>query len=682
VAIDDQGSVIATGSDDHTVKLWDAAALSELTTLSGHETLVTSLDFSDDGQLLASSSADHTVRIWSMPNGRQLHTLQHDQWIHKVVISPDGRWVATVQSFIVAGRQLKLWDLQEQKLAYLLLDPESSWASGLAFSPDGKTIAMGRADDAVTLWDIGTANFRRTAPHSNAVNSIFFSKDGALVFTASADGSVGISDTRSGRVLARLIALAGTSDWVAVTPDGMFDGTPAAWSALAWRFGGNTFDTAPVESFVNEFYFPGLVSEIIRGRYPTAPVNIAEVDRRQPELELSVSGLPESGVVGARTVTVNLSVKEAAPGPGYPSGSGARDVRLFRNGSLVKLWPGDVLNADGAATLNAEVSLVAGPNRLQAYAFSNSNIKSADAVLEVEGAASLARQGKLVLVGVGINQYDNSDFNLSYAVTDIDAFIEEVRQQQERLRKFAEIDVVRLVDNTATKQSILAALADLTSLQPEDAVMLYYAGHGTTDGDRFYILPHDLGYSGGRSQLDQQGFDSMLRHGISDRELASVFERIDAGEILLFIDACNSGQALEAGEKRRGPMNAKGLAQLAYDKGMNIITAAQGFQLANEHSALGHGFLTYALVEEGLKTPKADTAPRNRQVTVREWLDFSTARVPEIHAGLLRDSTRGLGQKVRAAAADERDQWELQQPRVFYRREAEAEGFVVATVNE
>jgi uncharacterized caspase-like protein len=321
---------------------------------------------------------------------------------------------------------------------------------------------------------------------------------------------------------------------------------------------------------------------------------------------------------------------------------------------------------------------VAGPNRLQAYAFSNNNIKSADAVLEVVGAQALSRQGRLVLVAVGINEYDNGDFNLSYAVTDVDAFVDEVQSQQQKLGKFSDIDIVRLVDTSATKKNILAALESLSSLQPEDALMVYYAGHGTTDGDRFYMLPHDLGYSGRRAELDQLGFDTMLQHGISDQELASAFERIDTGESLLFIDACNSGQALETGEKRRGPMNAKGLAQLASDKGMNIITAAQGFQLANEHSALGHGFLTYALVEEGLKTDEADLAPQNSEVTIREWLDFSAARVPEIHAALLRQSTRGLGKKVRAAAVDEQESWELQQPRVFYRREAGAEGFVVA----
>src|SRR3989440_10012305 len=95
---------------------------------------------------------------------------------------------------------------------------------------------------------------------------------------------------------------------------------------------------------------------------------------------------------------------------------------------------------------------------------------------------------------------------------------------------------------------------------------------------------------------------NILSHSISDEELEAAVEGIDAGQMLLVIDACNSGQALEAEEKRRGPMNSKGLAQLAYEKGMYILTAAQSYQAAKEAAKLGHGFLTYALVEEGLKT--------------------------------------------------------------------------------
>ena len=89
----------------------------------------------------------------------------------------------------------------------------------------------------------------------------------------------------------------------------------------------------------------------------------------------------------------------------------------------------------------------------------------------------------------------------------------------------------------------------------------------------------------------------------------------------------HSGQALEAAEKRRGPMNSKGLAQLAYEKGMYILTAAQSYQAAMEAEQLGHGYLTYALVEEGLKSAAADILPKDGQVVLREWLDYATERV-------------------------------------------------------
>ena len=175
-----------------------------------------------------------------------------------------------------------------------------------------------------------------------------------------------------------------------------------------------------------------------------------------------------------------------------------------------------------------------------------------------------------------------------------------------------------------------SVLQNLHSAQPEDAVVVYFAGHGTAQQNQFFLVPHDLGYQGSRTQLNRVGLDTVLAHSISDRELEQAFEQVDAGQLLLIIDACNSGQALEAEEKRRGPMNSQGLAQLAYEKGMYIMTAAQSYQAALETPQHGHGYLTYALVEEGLRTANADVGPRDGQVTVREWLDYATQRVPQL----------------------------------------------------
>ena len=233
----------------------------------------------------------------------------------------------------------------------------------------------------------------------------------------------------------------------------------------------------------------------------------------------------------------------------------------------------------------------------------------------------------------------------------------------------------------ASAGSAPASMRNLKPAQPEDAVIFYYAGHGTAEQSRFYLIPHDLGYNGAQGDLDESSVQTILQHSISDLELEQALERVDAGQLLLVIDACNSGQALEAEEKRRGPMNSKGLAELAYEKGMDILTAAQSYQAALEAVQLGHGYLTYALVEEGLKTAAADIAPKDGQVEIREWLDYATSRVPQLQQTKVIES-RAAGREVffvaERARGDRADSDELQRPRAFYRREVQSQPFIVA----
>jgi uncharacterized caspase-like protein len=155
---------------------------------------------------------------------------------------------------------------------------------------------------------------------------------------------------------------------------------------------------------------------------------------------------------------------------------------------------------------------------------------------------------------------------------------------------------------------------------------------------------------------------------------------VDAGQLVLVIDACNSGQALEAEEKRRGPMNSKGLAQLAYEKGISILTAAESQQVAVAPKKLGHGYLTYALIAEGLKGERADASPRDGRVYLREWLDYATERVPQMQDEgereqriLEQEETKKNGKQNSSAAKNEK-----QRPRVFYRREQEARPLIIA----
>jgi hypothetical protein len=423
--------------------------------------------------------------------------------------------------------------------------------------------------------------------------------------------------------LLTLISLDDGGEWMVVTPQGLFDGTPVSWNQILWRYNQETFNVAPIEWFFNEFYYPGLLADVFNGKRPKVAQDVSKKDRRQPLVKLSLTGQTPDSAIATRTIKVRIDVADAPADKDNPKGAGAQDVRLFRNGSLIKVWHGDVLKGQANVSLEQEITVTAGANRLVAYAFNRDNVKSKDAPLVFTGADTLKRKGTAYIIAVGVNEYENSQYNLKYAAADARSFGEEVRRRQTQLGGFERVEVIQLLDQDATKANILTAIKRLAGesgpptlkagpldalkrAEPEDTVVIYFAGHGTAQAQRFYLIPHDLGYTGERTKLTEQGLKTMLAHSISDVELEDAVEGLDAGHLLMVIDACNSGQALEAEEKRRGPMNSKGLAQLAYEKGMYILTAAQSFQAALEAAQLGHGYLTYALVEEGLKTAAAD----------------------------------------------------------------------------
>ena len=657
-----------------TLKVFDATTWAVLRQYeAGYNSNFDCFAVSRDGSLLAGGTDNNKIIVWNLQTGAELRQLKGEDQIESLAFSPDGKRLAA--GGLLGG--LKILNVATGAVAATLIP--KGHVSPLAYSRDGRLLASIGAEGGVKLWDTATNRVARTlAGHSSSVTSVAFSPDDKFILTGGADSRMKLWDAASGAELASLFALDG--GWLVVTPDGLFDGSNGAWQQLFWRFNNDTFDGVPVEAFFNEYYYPGLLNELVAGARPAAPRNLAQLDRRQPSLRLRLGG------AGAdpRVARVTLDINEAAPQAGASSGGGARDVRLFRNGSLVKVWRGDALGGKSGATLAADVTLLAGENRLAAYAFNRDNVKSEDATLTVNGAESLRRKGTAYVLAVGVNSYANRDFDLKYAVADAEDFGGEWRAQQAKLQTFAGTQVVSLKDSEATKANVLKALSDLRAkAQPEDAVVIYFAGHGTAQANRFYLIPHDLGYAGGRDTMDEPGLRAVLEHSISDVELQEALEGLDAGQLLLVIDACNSGQALESEEKRRGPMNSKGLAQLAYEKGMYILTAAQSYQAAQEAARFGHGFLTYALIEEGVKQAKADEGPRDGRVVVREWFDYASRRVPQLQVELMREAQAKRGVKVAFVQGDERiedpAERNLQRPRAYYRREADARPLVVAT---
>lgn len=720
---DPSGKMLATGGafpDEDVARLWDLASSAVLRTiippveelpkapasLAGliqrpGRGAVSDVRFSPDGRWLAVAWADNDAKLVDVASGQSYEL----EACRPLRFSADARLLASLGRCprqFESGRteeSIRLWDPQTRRFESRTLQDVAGSRVNAEFSPDLKWLARASMrDHSIGVWEVSTGRRRAVMTgHTGMVSSLAFSTDGRLLVSSSHDGTTRLWEMASGRELALLSRMDGSNAWLVVTPDGLFDGTPLAMQKLvAWRFADN--ETAPAEIFFNDFYRPGLLAEITAGKRPTAPRDIGLLDRRQPRIKLSLAApaVPSGAAIAERMVTLRLQLEEAPADAGHPRGSGARDVRLFRNGALVRTWRGNLLRGKRDTTLEASIQIVAGANQLTAYAFNDDNIKSADATLELTGADGLRRSGTAYVLAIGINRYANADYNLAFAVPDARTFGEELARRQTAIGSFGRVEVVPLLDGDATKAIILAALGRLAGrpgasgaealsklqrAEPEDAVFVYYAGHGTALGSRFYLIPHDLGYEGARGQLNAAAVASIVSHSISDEELERAFEPIDAGRLLLVIDACNSGQALEAEEKRRGPMNSKGLAQLAFEKGMYVLAASQGYQAALEVAQLGHGLLTYALVEDGLKTPAADVSPPDGDIVTREWLDFATVRVPQLQLAAMREA-RGAGRALAFMDGEqtisEVERRSLQHPRVFYRREAEEKPMVIA----
>lgn len=592
----------------------------------GHRGTVRSMAFSPNGNRLLSGADDKTVRLWDLKTGEEAQRLKIGSPVKRVAYDPTGQYILAVS----VDNTIQLWDLDEGKRVRTLYGHWSPvrWAG---FTGDGQFILSSSEDSTQRIWDVETGRQ-------------------LVVYIQTVDGG-----------------------WIVYTPDGLFDGSPSGWNALGWRFReSETGETAalPVEIFFKEYFYPNLLSEIFAGKRPTASKNITERDRRQPKLKI-VGPIPKQPVE-AREIPLTIEAADV--------GSGLRDLRVFRNQSLIHFEHGDLKPDPKTNTFRLPVSvkLVARKNEITAYAFNHDDIKSEDARVVIEGAESLERKGTAYILAVGLNRYKDPDYNLEYAVADAKAVAKSLCNSLEGLNAYAEVVPIHLLDEQATKTNILAALARLAddtqplpeeapatlkrfkTAEPEDVVIMYFAGHGTVgrgedDQDRYFLIPHRLCY-------------------LSDRDLEEGFEGIDAINLMLIIDACQSGQALEAEEKRRGPMNSRGLAQLAYEKGMYILAAAQSDEAAKEFEELEHGLLTYTLVEKGLKRMAADTSPTDGRLTAREWLDYAVQQVPQEMArkmaGFRASKNREIdfGEKTVTG----------QEPQAYYRKERTGEAWTLS----
>ncbi|MGH6907425.1 MAG: caspase family protein [Aestuariivirga sp.] len=501
-------------------------------------------------------------------------------------------------------------------------------ARSLAIATDKQSFVIG-SDWAITRFDSTGKQLWRKYPES-FVWGVTLSADGQLAIAALGDGTLRWYRTSDGTELLSFFVNAADRKWIAWTPKGYYAASAGGEDLIGWHFNGAGWndppDFFPASRLREQFYRPDVVQLVLKLKDEAVAIETAnnlagqKTHEETPAADKGIRGILP-GIVEFAEDVLEFETDQPDIHLRYrlrsPSGRPITRVEILIDGRPVT--PRSVVGVD--ETADAKVLALSVPPRdsevtLIAYIDDQPGVP-VSMPIKWKGQVVIQKKPRLFALLVGISAYDNADLKLNYADKDASAVAELLKAQEGVF--YDHVDVKLLLNGEATEQAIEVELARLRKKSaPEDNVVVFMAGHGFTDASQdFYFLPTSVDLS--PDMLAATAIDGdIIQKGLS---------RIP-GKVILFMDACNSGNGIQGGTSL---VDMSGLANgLSDGASLVMFASSTGREVSYESSEWGHGAFTAALLDI-LADPSAYGS--DSKLSISELDEELTSRVEALTGG-------------------------------------------------
>lgn len=672
VAFHPSNKLLVTGDADGKIALWNIETNELLYKKRVHSGPVLDLAFSEKGDELLSSGWDAYVKHWEL-NNQHLNQVGYIDLknisAYSVGFSPNDLYIvvgdvfenihfyeadtkkevlnlightSTVSKFVFfkaendrdviasASRDgwVKIWDLHSGMLVDKVKTENGAAVLSLVYSQKQRKLYFGSSDRNIYSYNLKSRTLtHQFQGHQTGVNFLDYQPQNNKLFSKSVEGEVKIWSCDEDNITEDLtfFQMSG-SEWLISHALGYFDGSKEAMKQINYVSGMRSLQ---VETFFKKYYHPGLYDYLIKGNRFVAPTKDQGLNQLMddlPRFELYFQNFQGNQLlVNQDSIYLHNSSSIDTEITFLSGGKEADEIQVFNNGKLLlqQSVEEDVVFRSLAKKRQITLPLVPGTNELTIRLTTKKGLSTPEQRLSIH-FDTLSGKQELFILSLGINEYENSTYNLKYARNDANAVVETLKKGSSDL--FYAIYDYQLSNKKVTRKNVLEIVEKIKQkMGPEDVFVFFYAGHGImyTNDDKstdFYLVMSDItNLYGEKTMLDNQG--------LSAKDLLDISKNLPAQKQVFVLDACHSGAALNE-LATRGVERERALAQLARNTGTFFLTASQDIQLANESGYVGHGLFTYAILE--LLTGQSTTYQKNDIVSIYQLKSYVESRVPEL----------------------------------------------------